>query len=138
VIVLDTNVLSEFMKPRPEARVLDWIAREPEDGIFVTVITQAEILRGIAMLPAGRRQAALQSAAEGMFQEDFAGRILAFDFEAAALFARISIERQRAGRPMSLFDGMIAAIVISHGATLATRNLADFADCGARLVNPWA
>jgi predicted nucleic acid-binding protein len=137
MIVLDTNALSDGMKPSPSERVLRWLAAEEPSSVFVTSISQAEILSGIEVMPAGKRKLSLSSAAQKMFDEVFHGRILAFDPEAARQFAAISAIRKAAGRPISQFDAMIAAVVRVHRATLATRNVRDFDGCGIRLFNPW-
>lgn len=138
MIVLDTNVLSELMKPSPSPEVLHWFATQSPDSIFTTAITQAEILFGIELLPKGKRRDALHAAAMAMFDQDFAGRVLPFDSAAATAYSRIAASRQKAGRPISHFDAQIAAIALCHGAALTTRNTADFEKCGLRLVNPWA
>lgn len=137
MIILDTNILSEALRPVPEARVLDWLARNPASLLFLTSVTQAEILYGIAILDSGRRRDELAAAAAAMFAEDFGGRILGFDAEAAPAYAAIASERRRAGRPISQFDCQIAAIATAHGAMLATRNIADFEGCGIELIDPW-
>jgi predicted nucleic acid-binding protein len=137
MIILDTNVLSELMKPTPASTVVDWIGSQPAASLYTTSITQAEILHGLMLLPPGRRRAALEVAATAMFAEDFGGRILGFGADAAPPYAGIASDRRRAGRPISHFDAQIAAIARSTGAVLATRNLADFDDCGVTLVDPW-
>jgi len=137
MIILDTNVLSEVMKPAPDAEVLAWMAAQPAANLYTTSITQAEILHGLMLLPAGRRRRALEAAATSMFTEDFGGRILGFGTDAAPPYARIASERRRAGRPISHFDAQIAAIACSTGAAVATRNLRDFDGCGVTLVDPW-
>ena len=138
MIILDTNVLSEVMKPAPSVRVLNWLGREPPSGLFTTAITQAEILYGIELLPRGRRRAALESAVEAMFEEDFAGRVLPFDSDAARFFAKIAAARRVSGRPLTQFDAQIAAIARVHHAVVATRNGADFEKCGVPVLNPWS
>ena len=137
MIVLDTNVLSELMRPAPSERVVRWIAGQPATSLYTTSITQAEILHGIMLLPSGRRRSALEFAAEAMFSEDFGGRVLPFGSEAALPYARIAAERRRAGRPISHFDAQIAAIARSAGAAIATRNVADYDACGVEVINPW-
>jgi hypothetical protein len=137
MIVLDTNVLSELMKAMPADRVMSWVASQPAASLYTTSITQAEILHGVSLLPAGKRRSAFEAAAEAMFREDFAGRILPFASDAAPLYARIAVERRRAGRPISHFDAQIAAIARLTGAAIATRNVADFEGCGVKLVDPW-
>jgi toxin FitB len=137
VIVLDTNVLSEVMRPEPDPGVLAWMARQPLAALFTTTITQAEILYGLALLPEGRRRDMLISAAHAMFEEDFAGRILPFDGDAARAYADIAARRRQGGEPISQFDAQIAAVTHSRGASLATRNTRDFVRCGIALLNPW-
>jgi predicted nucleic acid-binding protein len=137
MIVLDTNVLSELMKPAPAARVVEWMAVQGATTLFTTSITQAEILHGLMILPRGKRRSALEAAATSMFAEDFRGRILGFGADAAPGYAQIAADRRRAGRPISHFDAQIAAIARLAGAALATRNQADFEGCGVRLVDPW-
>jgi toxin FitB len=113
------------------------MATQPAASLYTTSITQAEILHGLMLLPAGKRRAAIEAAATAMFEEDFAGRILAYGSDAALPYARIAAERRRFGRPISQFDAQIAAIARVTGATLATRNVADFAGCGVKVVDPW-
>jgi predicted nucleic acid-binding protein len=137
MIILDTNVLSEVMKPAPASEVLDWLAAQAPARLYTTSITQAEILHGLKLLPAGRRRRALESATTAMFSEDLGGRILGFGPESAAPYAEIAARRRRAGRPISHFDAQIAAIARSNGAAIATRNVADFEDCGVAVVDPW-
>ena len=137
MIVLDTNVLSELMRPAPSEAVLRWVGGQPAASLFTTTVTQAEILFGLALLPEGRRRSDLLMAAEQMFVEDFAGRVLPFDAMAATAFAPIAAGRRQKGRPTGAFDAQIAAIASSRGAALATRNVADFMDCGLPIVNPW-
>lgn len=137
MIVLDTNVVSEMMHPSPCEAVLRWIAGQPTALVVTTTITQAEILFGLALLPEGRRRSELLPAAEQMFTEDFADRVLPFDTAAAHAFATIAANRRRKGKPTGTFDAQIAAITQAHGATLATRNVADFQDCGVPIINPW-
>ena len=138
MIVLDTNVLSEAMKPIPAAEVLRWLAAQPTSRLFTTTITQAEILYGLELLPKGKRRAALQSAVETIFEEDFANRVLPFDCDAARIFPQIAASRRALGHPIAQWDAQIAAIARSRGAALATRNTGDFEHCGVILLNPWA
>jgi len=137
VIVLDTNVLSELMRSQPAAAVFAWVAAQPRAMLYTTSLNKAEILYGIAALPDGRRRAALAAAAEAMFTDDFAGRVLPFDEEAAVHYAEIVAARRREGRPIEALDAQIAATTRVAGAELATRDVGDFADCGLTLVNPW-
>ncbi|MEA1647962.1 type II toxin-antitoxin system VapC family toxin [Nitrospirillum sp. BR 11164] len=137
MIILDTNVLSELMRPAPSDAVLRWLMGQASSLLFTTTITQAEILSGIALLPKGRRRAGLENAALQMFVADFAGRILPFDTQAAISFAGITTARRQAGRPISALDAQIAAIAHSLAAAVATRNIDDFSGCGVPLINPW-
>jgi toxin FitB len=138
MILLDTNVVSEMMRAQPAAEVVSWMAGQPASGLYVSSITQAEILRGLLLMPRGRRQRSLEKAAAGMFDEDFVDRVLPFDSAAAVAYAQITADRRRAGRPIAVFDAQIAGVARATGATLATRNTADFARCGIELINPWA
>jgi predicted nucleic acid-binding protein len=138
VIVLDTNVLSEEIRLAPSPKVLRWFEKQTPVSVFTTAVSQAEMLYGLESLPAGRRRSALQLAIEKVFGEEFAGRILPFDEDAARVFGQIVARRDALGRPISQFDAMIAAIARSRRATLATRNMADFQECGLKIVDPWA
>ena len=135
--LLDTNVLSELLRARPEPAVLAWFAVQPPDSLVVSAVTQAEMLLGARLLPAGQRRQQLQQALEAMFREDFGGRVLPFDTAAAADYADVVHARRNAGRPISQFDAQIAAIALCRGAGLATRNVADFEGCGLVVDNPW-
>jgi predicted nucleic acid-binding protein len=137
-MVWDTNVVSELMRPEPSEQVVEWTDRQPADEVFVTAITVAELLYGIGRLPTGRRRSELSELFDDMITQDFEQRVLAFDVVAAAHYADIVVERERAGRPISMADAQIAAICRSHGATVVTRNAGDFADVGVDIVNPWA
>ena len=137
MILLDTNVLSELMRPSPAAELLRWFAAHSASQLFTTTITQAEILHGLKVMPKGKRRAALQLAVEAILEEDFADRILPFDSDAARVFPKIAGSRRALGRPMAQWDAQIAAIARSRGAALATRNSNDFEHCGVRVVNPW-
>ena len=138
-ILLDTNVLSELMRPQPDAQVLHWFAAQGAQARFVvSVITQAEILLGISLLPAGKRRSALASAATQLFDREFHGQNLAFDDRAAPAYAAIMAACSRTGRSMSVEDGQIAAIATVHQLPLATRHVNDFESvAGLVLVDPW-
>ena len=137
MIILDTNVLSECLRPRPEPGVLAWLAAQPRARLFTTTIVESEIQYGIRLLPEGARKLALAEAVRAIFDEDFSGRILSFDRDAAAAYASIASSRKLAGRPITQFDAMIAAVACATGAILATRNIRDFEGCGIDLVDPW-
>jgi len=135
--LLDTNVLSELLRPRPDQGVLAWFAAQPADSMFVSAITEAEMRLGVRLLPAGKRRDILQNALDTIFGEDFAGRVLPFDSAAASAYASIVSARRGSGRPISQFDAQIASIALCRGASLATRNLTDFEGCGLVLTDPW-
>lgn len=137
MILLDTNVLSELMRPSPSPVVMAWMGEHPVASFYTTTVTQAEILHGIQLLPSGKRRSALEDAANAVFDRDFAGRVVSFGSDAARAYARIASERSRIGRPISQFDAQIAAIASAVGAALATRNAKDFESCGIAVVNPW-
>jgi toxin FitB len=134
MILLDTNVASELMRPEPSAAVESWVGAQPAAGMFISGITEAELRYGLAPLPDGQRQRRLLAQAEAMLAEEFAGRILPFDSAAASAY----VARRRSGRPISQADAQIAAIAASHGAAVATRNVSEFAECGILVLNPWA
>ena len=136
--VLDTNILSAMMSARPEPVVAKWISGQDEERLFTTVISHAEIFAGLAIMADGRCRLALENAAAGMFAEDFAGRVLSFDVEAAAAYAEIFAVRRRAGRPTATLDLMIASIARCQGAAVVTRDTSGFEGCGLTLINPWA
>jgi predicted nucleic acid-binding protein len=137
VIVLDTNVLSEMMRPAPDATVAAWISTRPASSLFTTMVTQAEILYGLALLPSTRRRRRLEAAVSEMFATDLVGRVLPFDQAAAQSYAEIAAARRRAGRPLAQIDAQIAAIARSRDAGVATRNVADFEGCGIGVIDPW-
>ena len=137
MILLDTNILSELMRPSPERVVEQWLADQPAASMFISVITEAELRYGVALLPAGKRRSVLAAAIENMLGEDFSGRILPFDSSAAVAFAEIAASRRQAGRPITQADAQIAATARSRGASLATRNVPDFQECGIEVINPW-
>ncbi|MHB8836126.1 MAG: PIN domain-containing protein [Candidatus Methylomirabilia bacterium] len=126
MILLDTNVLSELMRPAPEPRVVRWLDSCSGEDIWVSAVTEAEILLGIQLLPQGRRRDGLAELAGRMFEEDFSGRCLPFDAGAAAVYAAIVAARTRLGSPISVEDAQIAAIARAGGLALATRNVKDF------------
>ena len=136
MIVVDTNVLSEFMRPNPSGRAREWLNEQEPASLFTPSITVAEILFGIQRLPDGQRKGQFSGAARDLFSS-FAERVLPFDRRAAEAYARIASRREGLGLPIDGFDTQIAAICAIHGATLATRKIKDFEDSGLSLVNPW-
>ena len=136
MIIVDTNVVSELMRPSPSARVLDWLQDQPGRELYTSAITVAEVLCGIERLPAGRRREELRSAATEIFTA-FAEQVLAFDTAAAGEYALLVSHRERLGMPIEGFDAQIAAICRVRRATLATRNISDFRETGINIMNPW-
>jgi toxin FitB len=137
MIVLDTNVISELMRPDPHPGVLAWVSTQPRAALYTTSVNRAEILFGIAALPEGRRGSALAESAALMFDEDLANRVLPFDAAAASQYARIVVSRRRAGTPIEAFDALIAATALIAGAAVATRDADGFEGCGVTVINPW-
>jgi predicted nucleic acid-binding protein len=137
MFVLDTNVLSAMMSAEPVLRIVTWVSGQPAELLFTVAVCQAEILSGLAIMPEGRRRLNLEAAARAMFMEDFEGRVLPFDMEAAVAYADIFATRRRAGRPTAMLDLMIASVARTNGASIVTRNIADFDGCGVEVINPW-
>jgi predicted nucleic acid-binding protein len=137
VIVLDTNVVSELMRPTPDERVIRWVDQYQADSVFTTAVTAAELQYGIARLSDGRRKTVLTTKVADLLVEDFQDQVLPFGITAAAYYARIATARERAGRPISMADAQIAAICRQYNAELATRNTKDFADTGVHVHDPW-
>jgi predicted nucleic acid-binding protein len=137
LIVLDTNVLSELMRPQFDPAIGDWINRFSQGDLFITAITRAEIERGLNLLPSGKKQTTYRACADATFRQ-FKGRCLPFGETAAVQFGLVQATRQRAGRPISTEDAQIASIVLVHGMSLATRNSRDFRLIeDLKLINPW-
>lgn len=137
MIVLDTNVLSELARSTPDEGVLRWLDALPADEFATTAITAAELWYGVARLPDGRRKSELANVIDALLNEDFLGRVEAFDVHAAARYAVVVAGRKTHGRPISTADAQIAAICHTRHATLATRNIKDFHDTGIELIDPW-
>jgi predicted nucleic acid-binding protein len=139
MIVLDTNVVSEIMKPPPvrSTKVFDWLRAYPTGDVFTTTIALAEVLAGIAMLPQGKRKADLERAAERVFSTVFPRRILPFDEAAAPVYSDLVTLRRRRALSFEPLDMQIGAIAKSRGMTVATRNVFDFEHCGLDVINPW-
>lgn len=136
MIILDTNVTSELMRAEPTSTVVAWVAAQSPNELFSTVITVAEIGYGLERHPSGRRRKSLVGAYQSL-STGMAEVILPFDVEAALLYGPLLAKKERAGTSMNPMDAQIACIAASHGATIATRNERDFANCGVQLVNPW-
>jgi predicted nucleic acid-binding protein len=140
-MLLDTNVLSELMRPAPAAVVLDWFAGQAQSQAahFISAVTQAEILLGIQLMPEGQRKAALNQASQAMFDVDFKDHVLPFDCGTARAYAQIVARRSAQGRPISTEDAQIAATAVQHHLPLVTRNTRDFELIpDLQLINPWS
>ncbi|MHB1942232.1 MAG: PIN domain-containing protein [Acidiferrobacteraceae bacterium] len=137
-VLLDTNVVSEWAKPRPDPSMVAWLADADEDRIFISVITVAELRHGIERLAPGARRVRLDAWLTEQLPLRFEDRLLTVDAETANLWGRVMARGQAAGRPPGAMDAFIAATVLRHDMTLATRNVADFQMLGVRLVNPWS
>jgi predicted nucleic acid-binding protein len=137
IFVLDTNVLSEAMKPAPSSAVASWLRKQPLRSLFTAAICQAEVLAGIAVLPAGRRRAELEALATGVFNEDFHERVLPFDGRAAAVYAQLFAGRRQMGRPIATADLIVAATAHVHDAAVVTRDAGGFEGCGLTVIDPW-
>lgn len=137
IYVLDTNVVSELMRPTPHQLVFDWVAAQPRAALHTTSLSRGEVLAGIAIMPEGRRRAALAESAAIMFGEEFRARILPFDAEAADAYAELFAVRRRVGRPIETADLIIAAIAYAHCAAVVTRDVSGFEGCGLTIIDPW-
>ena len=138
MIVLDTNVLSALMRREPEPTVVAWLDRQPSESVWTTAVTVFEIRFGLELLPASRRRRQLEDAFARAVTEDFAGRVLPFDQEAAREAALRAAERRTSGKPVDFRDIQIAGVVAARRATLATHNVRHFQGLGIELVDPWA
>lgn len=136
MIILDTNVVSALMRDIPDPQVAQWLDTQPEHSIWTTSVTVFEIQSGLQVMPLGKRRTGLAEEFERLLEE-IEHRVATFDEEAARLAADLAAQRQIIGRVGELRDTMIAGIVLAHHATLATRNVAHFADIRATVVDPW-
>jgi predicted nucleic acid-binding protein len=137
MILLDTNVLSEMMKIRPDPNVVAWLDAQPGSELVICSVSVAEILYGIARMPNGKRKDLLAVGADTLFNKLFAGSILPFDADAAVHYAALVSASEAKGRAADMADGQIAAIARLNSAKVATRNTRDFEELGVTLVNPW-
>jgi len=137
-LILDSNVLSELLRPAPESAVIDWFRKQRLTDLFTTAITEAELRLGSRLLPGGRRRQALVAAIDLLFDEQLADQVLPFDRAAARHYADVVAARRALGRPVTHEDAQIGAIALAHGAVLATRNTRDFDSVGVRLLDPFA
>jgi hypothetical protein len=137
MILLDTNVVSAVMAPAPPRPVLEWLNHQETVGLYLSVITLAEIGNGLRVLPDGRRRRDLEDRFTMFVAEGFEQRVLSFDESAALLYGEIMGRRKELGRPLGILDGQIAAIARAHQLAVATRNTRDFEECGVELINPF-
>ena len=137
MIILDTNVVSEPLRPRPDRHVLEWLNRQASATLYLTTINIAELCAGVEVLPTGKRRTQLYNAIANEVLPLFEGRVLTFDPDAAVGFARVFSKAQAAGNPMDFADCAIAAIAMTHRFIVATRNSKDFKGSGVELLDPW-
>ena len=137
MIVLDTNVVSEPLRPVPAPEVLAWLDRQPAETLFLTTISLAELRYGVEALPAGKRQAALRASVEDQIAALFTGRFLPFDQAAASCYATVRSRAKASGVAIAAADSYIAAIAAAHGFAVATRDETPFRAAGVEVVNPW-
>ncbi|MDX2268768.1 MAG: type II toxin-antitoxin system VapC family toxin [Bryobacter sp.] len=137
MIILDTNVLSEILRPVPSVAVLDWFEKQSAKDLCFTAITEAEMLHGFALLPVGKRRGRLEELYESAIRAAFPREPLPFTSSACPHYAEILATARRLGQPIAQADAMIAAIARANQATLATRNTRDFLRTGVKLVDPW-
>jgi toxin FitB len=137
LILLDTNVVSEPLRPAPDPRVTEWIDAQALETLFLSAITVAELRAGLALLPAGRRRAGLQESLETRVLPLFAGRVLPFDVGCTAAYAELTARARASGLAIASADGYIASIAVANGLAVATRDTGPFEAAGALVINPW-
>ena len=135
--LLDTNVPSETLRPLPDVKVAAWLENQTKESQFLSVVTLGDLRRGTTLLLQGARRAQLERYIEVTVPLWFGPRVLPVTQAIAERWGILDGQRQAAGRPLGVADGMIAATALEHGLTLATRNTKDFADLGVALINPW-
>lgn len=136
MIVLDTNVVSEPMRPAPDPHVLTWLNSQPAESLYLTSVSLAELLVGIGVIPVGRRRESLARSLDHLL-DLFADRVLPFDQAAAGRYADMAVRARAVGQPLPPSDGYVAATAASHGFLVATRNARHFAHTGVEIINPW-
>jgi toxin FitB len=137
MILFDTNIISEMMKPSPSSEVINWLDQQETTKLFISTISIAEISFGLNALPEGNRRVQLEQAFNKAIIESFKYRILSFDESAAHVYGKIMSKRKGLGRPLGILDGQIAAIAYTQGLIIATRNVNDFTGCGLDIINPF-
>ena len=135
--LLDTNVVSEWIKSRPNPGVIEWLSQVDEDEVFLSVVTFAELRHGIERLPAGRRRRQLDEWLRGELALRFEGRVVLIDGAIADEWGRLVARQEARGRPIAAMDGLVAATAQVHALTLVTRNATDFQASGKSVLNPW-
>jgi toxin FitB len=136
--LLDTNVVSEWVKPRPNFGVMEWLATTDEDRLFLSVVTLAELRYGVERLPNGRKRAQLQEWLETELIERFEGRMVVIDESIATMWGELLARADAAGRPLGAMDGFLAATALVHQMSMVTRNEADFSAIAIKTFNPWS
>lgn len=137
MIVLDTNVISESLRPRCSEAVTAWLDAQAAESLYLTAINAAELWAGIAVMPDGARKAMLESSLDDLLDRLFGTRVLVFDHRAARSYAQLMRKTAAAGTPLPLADGLIASIALAHGFAVATRDVAPFRAAGLQVMNPW-
>ena len=137
MIILDTNVVSEPMKPNGDPAVRAWLDRQVAETLYLTATSLSELLVGVELLPEGKRKQGLAAALSGLMLKLFGSRILPFDQQAAITYASLIGQANASGHPISVADGQIAAIAKTHGFTVATRDTMPFTSVGVSILNPW-
>ena len=137
MILLDTNVVSEVMRPTPDARVIAWMDAHPQETLYLSAINVAELRSGVALLPAGKRRMALHEDLEERTLPMFAGRVLPFDMACTSIYAQFLAKFRACGTPVETTDACIAAIAFANGFAVATRDTLPFQAAGLKVINPW-
>jgi predicted nucleic acid-binding protein len=137
MILLDTNLVSESMRPAPAARVVEWLDAQPLETLYLSAISVAELRAGVSLLPAGRRRADLHGHLERRVLPLFAGRVLPFDMACTSAYAGLLAQARAAGQGIGNADACIAAIAVANGLTVATRDTGPFQAAGLSVINPW-
>lgn len=137
MILLDTNVVSEPLRPTPEAHVVEWIDAQPLETLFLSAVTVAELRAGVALLPRGKRRTGLQESLEKRVLPLFAGRVLPFDLSCTLAYAELTAKARTAGLAIATADGYIAAIAAANGFAVASRDTVPFEAAGVAVINPW-
>ncbi|MFN3884046.1 MAG: type II toxin-antitoxin system VapC family toxin [Rhodocyclaceae bacterium] len=137
MILLDTNVVSEPLRPQPDARVIEWIDAQPLETLYLSAMTVAELRAGVALMPVGRRRDGLNDYLEKSVLPSFAGRVLPFDLACTNAYAQVLATVRRAGRGIETADAIIAAVAAANGFIVATRDASPFEAAGLTVINPW-